>query len=110
MEARVKTGIWVSAALRLSGATGNPGAVLRRGDPDSGGIIVVLRGRAGLTALSQTRTQDGEPAWLRGTGKDPVDDATIDAYIARATARDPDVWVVEFESPNMLPPFEGTIL
>ncbi|HEY5300356.1 MAG TPA: DUF1491 family protein, partial [Acetobacteraceae bacterium] len=47
-EARVKAGLWVSMAVRLADISGRPGAVLRKGDPDSGGILVVLRGREGL--------------------------------------------------------------
>ena len=44
-EPRLKAGIWVSMALRMGNAGGRYGAVLRRGDPDAGGVIVVLRGR-----------------------------------------------------------------
>ena len=82
-EARIKAGIWVSMALRMGNANGRYGAVLRKGDPDSGGILVVLHGRAGLSVLSQMRTADGEPAWMRATGPAPVDQATADAYVAR---------------------------
>ena len=45
MDAKVKAGIWVSMAIRLSDMAGRPAAVLRKGDPDSGGILAVLRGR-----------------------------------------------------------------
>ena len=68
MEARVKAGIWVSMALRLADIAGRSGAVLRKGDPDSGGILCVLRGREGLVVLGQVRDAEGRPAWLRGTG------------------------------------------
>ncbi|MBP0446155.1 DUF1491 family protein [Roseomonas sp. SSH11] len=110
MEARVKAGLWASMALRMGDAAGQPGAVLRKGDPDSGGILCVLRGREGLVVLSQTRDAMGRPAWLRGTGAAPVDEAAADAYVARQVKRDPDLWVLEFETPDLLPPFEATIL
>ncbi|SDB68036.1 hypothetical protein SAMN02927895_03110 [Belnapia rosea] len=110
MEARVKAGIWVSMALRLADIGGRSGAVLRKGDPDAGGILCILRGRAGLVVLSQVRDAEGRPAWLRGTGPAPVDDAAADAYVARQVKRDPDLWVVEFEAPDLQPPFEGTLL
>ena len=109
-EARVKAGIWVQAALRLGNADGRYGAVLRRGDADAGGILVVLRGREGLSVLSQARTASGEAAWLRATGPAPVDQAAADAYVARQLKFDPDLWVIEFDSPDLLPPFEATFV
>lgn len=110
MEARVKAGIWVSMATRLSDIAGRPAAVIRKGDPDAGGILCLLRGRAGLVVLSQVRDAEGRPAWLRATGEAPVDDATADAYVERQVKRDPDLWVVEFEAPDLKPPFEAKIL
>jgi hypothetical protein len=109
-EPRVKAGIWVSMALRLGQAAGRYGAVLRKGDADAGGVLVVLRGRQGLCVLSQIRTAEGGAAWMRGTGAAPVEQATADAYVARQVKFDPDLWVLEFESPDLLPPFEGRIV
>lgn len=110
MEPRVKTGIWVSMALRMADIAGRSGVVIRKGDPDSGGILCVLRAREGLMVLSQVRDAEGRPAWLRSTGTTPVDDATADAYIARQVKRDPDLWVIEIDAPDLLPPFEGRLL
>jgi hypothetical protein len=109
-EPRIKAGIWVSMALRRGNASGRYGVVLRRGDADAGGILVVLRGQQGVSVLAPARTADGAPAWTRGTGRDPVDQAAADAYVARQVKFDPDLWVLEFESPDLLPPFEATIL
>jgi hypothetical protein len=109
-EPRVKAGLWVKMALRMGDADGRPGAVLRKGDPDSGGVLVVLRGRDGLSVLSQVRAADGALAWMRATGAALVDQAAADAYVARQVRYDPDIWVVEFEAPDNLPPFEARIL
>src|SRR5271154_4800979 len=109
-EPRVKVGIWVSAALRMADIAGKPGVVVRRGDADAGGVIVLLRGRTGVCVLSQVRTGSGEAAWMRATGAEPVDDAAADAYISRQVGRDPDLWVVEFEAPDFLLPFEARIV
>lgn len=97
-------------ALRLADLAGRSGVVLRRGDADSGGILCVLRGRGGLVALSQVRDAEGRPAWLKGSGASPVDQETVDAYVERQVGRDPDLWVVEFETPDFVPPFECRIL
>jgi hypothetical protein len=107
---RVKAGLWVKMALRMADLKGRSGMVLRRGDPDAGGVLAVLRGRNGLIVLSQTRTTNGELAWLRATGAAPVDDIAADSYVARQVGFDPDVWVLEFDAPDYLPPFEAKIL
>ena len=109
-EARLKTGLWVSATLRLADMNGNPGMVLRRGDPDAGGILVVLRGKEGACVLSQLRTGEGEAAWHRATGKDAVTEPDADAYVERQVSRDPDLWVLEFNAPNLAPPFEAKLV
>ena len=110
MEARLKAGIWVGMATRLSDIAGRPAVVVRKGDPDSGGIICLLRGREGLVVLSQVRDAEGRPAWLRATGEKPVDEQAADAYVERQVKRDPDLWVVEFEAPDFRTPFEARIL
>jgi hypothetical protein len=109
-EPRIKAGLWVSMALRMADRAGRPGYVLRKGDPDSGGVLAVLRGRDGQCVLSQVRTAEGAAAWMRATGAAPVDQAAVDAYVARQVRIDPDLWVVEFETPDLLPPFEARIL
>jgi hypothetical protein len=109
-EARIKVGLWVQLALRLGNRDGRYGTVLHKGDPDAGGVLLVLHGRAGMSVLSQIRTGEGRPAWLRATGPDPVAPVTAEEYVARQIRSDPDLWVLEFESPDMLPPFDAHIV
>lgn len=110
MDAKVKAHIWVSMAVRMSDMAGRGAAVLRKGDPDSGGILCVLRGREGQVVLAQARDAEGRPAWLRGTGDAPVAEDAADAYVARQVKRDPDLWVIEFDAPDLLPPFEARLI
>jgi|SRR5690242_14633742 len=109
-QPRVKAGVWVSMALRMGNADGRFGAVLRKGDPDAGGVLVVLRGREGLSVLSQVRSGEGDLAWMRATGPAPVAQEAADAYVARQVKYDSDLWVIEFEAPDLLPPFEARIV
>lgn len=110
MEARVKAGLWVSMAVRLADRMGRGAAILRRGDADGGGVLAVLRARDGMIVLSQVRDGSGTLVWMRGTGPAPVPQADADAYVARQVGRDPDLWVVEFDAPDGLPPFDGKII
>ena len=109
MADRLKRKLWVQAALRMGDIDGRPGAVLRSGDPGGGDVLVVLRGREGLSVLSRVAS-DGAECWMRATGAGPVDQEAADAYVARQVRRDPDVWVLEFEAPDLLPPFEARIV
>ena len=95
-------------ALRMGQSDGRYGTVVRKGDPDAGGVLVILRSRDGVSVLSQMRAADGSAAWMRATGT--VTDAVADAYIARQVGFDRDLWVLEFEAPDLLPPFEAKIL
>jgi hypothetical protein len=109
-EPRLKAGLWVQMALRMGDLAGHAPVMTRRGDADAGGVLVVLRGRAGWSVLVQVRRADGSAAWMRGTGVAPVDEATAEAYVKRQIASDPDLWVIEFEAPDLLPPFEAQLV
>jgi hypothetical protein len=93
------TGIWVSAQVRLCDRAFIPAAVVRRGDPDAGTVLLKInRFEAGVTVYTQASSMDDDRlAWSRGTGPSPVPEADADAYIARQVARDPDLWVLEIE-------------
>ncbi|ARW09558.1 MULTISPECIES: DUF1491 family protein [Acetobacter] len=108
---RLKTDIMARAILRQSGQDGRSAMLLRKGDPDAGGILVVLAARNGSgVVLSQTRTPEGEPAWLRATGNTPVDAEQIQKFIERQVKFDPDLWVLEIESDSFSPSFEAILL
>lgn len=94
----LKAKLVVQACLRASAAAGLNATLLRRGYEDAGAILIRLELLDGTAiVLSQTRTADGDPAWMRGTGPSPVAAAEADAYIERQIKRDPDLWVVEVE-------------
>lgn len=109
MDDRLPTHLWVMAHIRAADSQGVPMMVVRKGDPGRGTVILKLNQLDGrFSVLVQIR--EGEKlAWSRGTGADPVTEAEADAYIARQTRYDPDVWVVEVEDRQGRPWFEGPI-
>ena len=62
-----------------------------------------------MQVLSQVRGQDAELGWLAAFDGALVPEAEADAYIARAVARDPDLWVVEVEDRQGRHPFPGKL-
>jgi hypothetical protein len=113
MSARLKTGLWVQAQVRLCDLQFIPIAVTRRGDPDAGSILLKLVHKDGLCLLlRRTTTFEGEQGWAvaagggaagggsagnGAAGTNKVSEETADGYIERESARDRDLWVVEIE-------------
>ncbi len=98
VEARLKSGIWVSALIRRCAVVAVAAVVVRKGDASAGGVFVKvnhLNGHADV--FSQARRGDGSEVWMCATGPDPVPEADADAYIARQAKYDPDIWVIEIE-------------
>jgi hypothetical protein len=96
MAARLAAGVWVAAYLARLRVAAIPAYVITRGDEASGAVIVKLA------------TLDGRArAWQRITdfasgGRDwdvlaDGHEAAVDAVVARARARDRDLWVIEVE-------------
>ena len=98
MVARLKTGLWVQAQIRQSNVENLPLVVTRKGDPDSGTVLISVQHLDGTqTIYAQVYTGDGSRAWMRGTGATPVGAEEAQRYLERAIARDYDVWVLEIE-------------
>jgi hypothetical protein len=112
MSDRLETAFWLKAAIKRWNDRGISMLVVRRGEATAGAVLVKInRGRdIGCMVLAQTRTPQGQPAWLRGTGAEPVTEDEADAYIARQLKYDPDLWVVEIEDAAGRHPFEEPIL
>jgi hypothetical protein len=97
-DARLSTRLWVQAMIRRCSVDGLTAVLVRRGDEDRGAVMLKVNCfDAGCTIWTQTRAMDGAPAWMRGTGPDPVAEQAADAYVERQVRRDPDLWVVEIE-------------
>jgi hypothetical protein len=108
---RLPTHLWIMAHLRRCSAEGIPAVVVRKGDAGGGTVILKLNHlERGCRVLSQMRDLDGALGWLAQLNGALVPEADADAYIARAVARDPDLWVVEIEDRDGRHPFEGKLL
>lgn len=100
-EDRLKAELWIKAQIRLCDKDGIPAAIVRRGDPTGGAILIKLNRLAdGCRVYTQVRDADYNPAWLCATGAAAVPEAEADAYIQRQIQRDYDLWVLEIEDPK----------
>jgi hypothetical protein len=107
-EARIPTHVWVMAQVRRCNDSGQPAYVLRRGERMGGLVLLKLALLDGTArVLVQQRDLEGRLGWMPAKGREPVPEAEADAYLERATQRDPDLWVVEVEARDGANPFDG---
>lgn len=95
----LKTGIWVGALARRAELGGAFATIVRHGDDDAGGVVVKVRTRDGRARLyaPALRGEDETVFLDLSAGALGVDEAAVDAAIARRVKDDPDLWVIEIE-------------
>ena len=99
---RVTTDFWASALVRRVFSDGGFAAIVRRGAFEAGAVFIVTRDRMGHVTLyapaSQAAYDAGRPMDRRFTlVGEGLDQAAVDARIAKEMRFDSDVWVIEIE-------------
>lgn len=100
IEARLASGMQISAIKRLAEAQGDIATVLKKGDPTSGAILLIglVRG-ADSMIFERYPSLDGATAWQTVASNES--DASTDTYWKKRCARDPDLWVLELDVVSM---------
>ena len=103
---RLPTHLLVQAGIAQCSVNGIPAVVERKGDTQSGTILVKLDKLDGTAELMiQQRDIDGVLGWVAAREPAIMPLAEADSYTDRAAARDPDLWVVAIEDPQARNPF-----
>mgnify|MGYP005841476859 CR=1 FL=1 len=89
---RLRADLWVGAYLARLGQAAIPAYVVRRGAAEAGAIIIKL-----ATLDGQARAFQGAPEGAGWMVLAEGGEAEVDAALARARARDPDLWIIEVE-------------
>ncbi|MEG8057255.1 DUF1491 family protein [Sphingomonas faeni] len=93
MSGRLSSGVLVSALLRRVNDAGGFGAVMAKGDPQGGAILVIAVDKGTPPRLLERGIgPDGRTALIDST---PRED--LDGYWRRRRASDPDLWVIEVD-------------
>ena len=98
MSARLSASIEAAGLIRKVEAEGGFGAILRKGDPQRGSLLIVIRSRGNyVSCLERTLTLDGSYSW--GTVGPAVSEAdeNVSQFLARRTGFDPDLWFIELD-------------
>ena len=104
-DPRLKTGIWVSAQLRICDKQNIPAVIIKRGDGDAGGVLLKINTlNVGCKVLARVFDGDGNRVWMvvaGGVAQGPEQHLEMeiksDTYIERELNIDPDLWVMEIE-------------
>jgi hypothetical protein len=96
MSARLASGVWVSAYLTRLRLADIPAYVTAKGDPTAGAVVVKVALLDGTARAFERRSDlmTGNRAWIVLAEGQEVE---VDALLARARGRDPDLWVIELE-------------
>ena len=97
MEPRVVSSLLVGALLRRADSQGGFGAVLAKGDPTAGAVLVILLERGtGPRCFERLLQPDGRYGWEESR-QQPTDAEDLRDFLARRRKFDPDLWVVELD-------------
>ena len=109
-DERIPTDLWVMMHVRACIAEAIPATVVRKGEAKGGTLLLKINQLdRGCRVLSQARGLDGALGWMAAFDGKLVPEPEVDAYIARAVTRDPDLWVLEIEDRDGRHPFEGRV-
>jgi hypothetical protein len=96
VTARLAASVWVAAYLARLGQAAIPAYVTARGEAEAGAVVVKCATLDGRARAFQ-RTFDPLSGARRWTVLAEGEEAAVDAVLARARGRDPDLWVIEVE-------------
>src|SRR3546814_20575550 len=85
--------------MRRAEAEGGYAAVLAKGDPTAGAVLVILaeRGRK-LRIMERILQPTGDYAWQEAVGEAAENDDEFEKFLARRQKFDPDIWFLERDS------------
>lgn len=104
-EARLATGIWVSALRQRLEAAAVPFYILARGDATAGAVaLVAAQGTQAALWLREYDLETDARRW-RIVAQGPAPE--VAAAARRQRAFDPDLWLIEVEAPDLAPWLDG---
>ncbi|MFT4026444.1 MAG: DUF1491 family protein [Novosphingobium sp.] len=98
MDARLPAHLEVAAMIRRVQAEGGFAAVLGKGHPEAGTILVVTTENGANSRVFERMPQlDGTRNWSCSKEQDPENKDNFSHYLERRKQQDPDLWIVELD-------------
>ena len=97
MDGRLPSSIVVGGLIKLAERDGGFGAVLSKGDPTAGTVVIVLVERGERRAvLERLLLPDGSYGWRDSPGAGHNDEDMV-KFLDRRRRFDPDLWILELD-------------
>ncbi len=101
MEPRLQSTILVGALIRRAEAEGGFAAVLAKGDPSAGSVLVILAERGRKARILERLLQpDGKYSWQETGNQSAANPEETEKFLARRRNFDPDIWILELDVPS----------
>lgn len=98
MEARLQSSVLVGALRRRAEAEGGFTAVLAKGDPTAGAILVILSERGRKVNVLERVLEAGARYVWRDVGKEAiVNEEEFQKFLEKRRRFDPDIWLIELD-------------
>jgi hypothetical protein len=99
--ARLATSLFANALLREVHARGGSGAVIRKGDPTSGALLLLCAEKGRITGVYDYVLDQSGQYVLASVAPQAIESVeAVESLCARRERFDPDLWIVELDIPN----------
>ena len=98
-DARLAASIEAAGLIRRAESEGGFGAVLNKGDPERGSLLLVIRSRGRHVAcLERMLSPEGSYRWNEaGPADQSESDENLEQFLQKRVAFDPDLWLIELD-------------
>ena len=101
----------MSAQIKICDLAIIPVVVKRKGDPDSGQVIIIRDLLCGkYEVFLQTIEIGGGLRWRCANSQQPIDDMAVCNILKKEVKFDPDIWILEIEDPGRRYEFDVPII
>jgi hypothetical protein len=98
---RLATSLFANALLREVHARGGTGAVIRKGDPTSGALLLLCAEKGRITGIYDYVLDPSGHYVLAPVAAQKIDTVeAVEALCARRQRFDPDLWIIELDILN----------
>ena len=95
---RLPAKVEVDSILRRAAASGDFAAVMKKGDPDRGALVIFVASRGRHVAcLERVLAMDGSYRWQAVGPADSASSGEISDFLARRARFDEDLWAIELD-------------